>query len=64
MDVQSINEVEAEMARLATRIADLKARIAAGDKYWSILGSPESAAVKRASMDLTRSLAKLRRPMQ
>lgn len=62
MDVQSINEVEVEMARLATRIADLKALIGSGDRYWSICGSPETAAVKRSSMDLTRSLARLRRP--
>ena len=64
MDVESINEVEAEMARLATRITDLKALIATGDRYWSICGAPETAAVKRSSMDLTRSLAKLRRPKQ
>lgn len=53
MDVQSIDEVEAEMARLATRLADLKARIATGDRYWSLCGAPETAAVKRSSMDQT-----------
>jgi len=30
-------------------------------KYWGIIGCPESAAVKRSSMDLTRALAKLRK---
>lgn len=31
------------------------------DQYTSIRGSPETAAAKRASMDLTRALAKLRK---
>lgn len=34
-----------------------------GDFWWSEGGSVASAAVKRASMNLTRALAKMRKPV-
>lgn len=52
---------ELKNAQLDREIAELAAK-AEGDRYWTApdLG-PQRAAVRRASMDLTRSLAKMRK---
>jgi hypothetical protein len=47
---------------------DLEANIKSGEyvepKRWSVVGgTKQTAAIRRASMDLTRALAELRRPM-
>jgi len=59
MTLTTLVEVEAEMKRLRQRIAALK--LAVGPNHAYIPACSESAAVRRASMDLTRVLAKLRK---
>jgi hypothetical protein len=74
MRIQIIKEVEEDLRRLQARLADLKKTdsYARGSKTlkdsschenWKgyLWGCPETAAVRRASLDLTKSLAKLRR---
>lgn len=67
MDIKSINEAVTECKRFMGRVTDLKAEIdrreAQGEDNpeWHIFaGTAVSAAVKRASMDLSRALTKLR----
>jgi hypothetical protein len=62
MNDATLNEVLEEMNRLENRIADLQEKRKA-DNLAGLhgFGCPESGAVRRASMDLTRALAKLRR---
>ena len=56
-----IDAVEAARNRLQ---ADLTLTVDGCNRYDATHpGSPETAAVRRASMDLTRALANLRRPM-
>jgi ABC-type arginine transport system ATPase subunit len=63
MNKQTLLEAEAEAKRFLERLQAVKAT----DRYKSefskfdVGGSKESAAVKRASMDLSRALAKLRK---
>lgn len=55
---------EAEANNFLVRMQALRRRFHADEqfaKYISITGGPETAAVKRASLDLTRQLAKMRR---
>jgi hypothetical protein len=55
---------ERECERFLKVVDELRARFAKDEtfaKYIDITGGPETAAVRRASMDLTRQLAKLRR---
>lgn len=57
----AVDEVEKECYRVIYRIKDLQ-RLATTDQSedkW--YGSPETAAIRRASMDLTRALAKMRK---
>ena len=57
-------EARAEAQRFLKKLDDLEHLIKHDErqaKYWDIIGCPESAAVKRSSMDLTRALAKLRK---
>lgn len=58
-------EARAEAVRFLDRLTELELAIVDLNrvtmKHWGIIGCPESAAVKRASMDLTRALAKLRK---
>lgn len=70
MNIDRLNEVEAEMKRLQARIDELKA-IAKPSKHnpkqlvskrYGCSLPRESAAIKRASMDLTRALTRLRKP--
>ena len=64
MTPASIAEVEAEMTRLHKRIKALKLVLGPNPvKYLAAVPScPESGAVRRASLDLTRALARLRKP--
>ncbi len=60
MKAETLKAAEAEAKRFLARCAEY--RKAAGDRigYWD--HPRESGAVKRASMDLTRALADLRKP--
>ena len=62
-------QAAAEARRFLASVDALEARVAADDSllshngvWYSGLGLRESGAVKRASLDLTRALADLRRP--
>jgi uncharacterized protein YerC len=55
-----IERVRAEMDRLRERLDVLQMLHGKQETYGSIQGNPESGAVRRASMDLTRALARLR----
>jgi len=57
----AVNEVEQECRRVLDRIKSLKRSDPAlkSDDRW--YGSAETAALRRASMDLTKSLAKMRK---
>jgi hypothetical protein len=52
-----LREVEQEMARLTIRIIELREATNSCEYPWS---PKETGAVRRASLDLTRALAKLR----
>lgn len=61
---EKISKVHAEIERLGVAVKAHNARIANDEYYaksWYIVGSPETAAIKRASMDLSRALTDLRR---
>jgi hypothetical protein len=55
-----INEAEAEARRFLDRVKALKDAIG-NNQYAVEYGSKETGAVRRASMDLTRALAEMRR---
>ena len=61
MNRTTLNEAEEEAREFLRRVKALKANEYAMHRL-SITGSPESAAVRRLSMELTRALAKMRRP--
>lgn len=61
MDHEKLDAAVAEAKRFIARAKELKNRRKAGDLY-DFQGCRESGAVRRASMDLTRALADLRRP--
>lgn len=60
MDELKLKAVEIEIERLRKRIAELKKTPKSCDSGW--WGSKQTAAVRRASMDLTRALSNLRSP--
>jgi hypothetical protein len=60
MKDEKIAAAEAEAKRFLKRVKEYKERIKA-DKY-AIYGSREGGALKRSSLDLSRSLADMRRP--
>lgn len=61
MNVTTLNAAEAQAKEFLRRVKELRSNEYA--MHWlSITGSPESAAVRRQSMELTRALAKMRRP--
>lgn len=71
MTLKDLNRVRAEMERLLDRIIELEAaqevaveeeRREGGYVPKPLEGSAFSGAVKRASMDLSRALAELRKP--
>jgi hypothetical protein len=63
MNKEQVTEAELEVRRFLKRLEALKAtdEYKAESAKWGISGCTESGALKRASMDLTRSLAKLRK---
>jgi len=60
LTVSVLTEVRAETKRFLKRLDDLQRseKPPSGQDYW---GSARTGAVRRASMDLTRALANLRR---
>ena len=59
-----IEKAETEARRFLNRVAALRKRYADDEHmqaYFNIVGFKERAAVQRASMDLSRALAELRR---
>jgi hypothetical protein len=56
-----INEAEAEARRFLDRVKALKDSCG-NNEYAISYGNKETGAVRRASMDLTRALAEMRRP--
>jgi hypothetical protein len=63
MNKETIIEAENEVKRFLARLKELKEteEYKSESSKWSISGCTESGALRRASMDLTRSLAKLRK---
>jgi hypothetical protein len=59
MKLENIEAVEAEAIKLLERIADYKVAMEA--KYCYMMPK-ESGALRRQSMELTRALAKMRKP--
>lgn len=60
MKMDKVMTAEKEAKRFVARVQQLKARRAKADLY-DFQGCLESGAVRRASMDLTRALADLRK---
>ena len=55
--------VEAErFIKAANQVKWEKRPFTVGGGYWEEITHPEAAAAKRASLDLTRALAKMRKP--
>jgi hypothetical protein len=65
MDLEKVQEVEEETLRFLKRIREFKTKVmradAQGQRMIFITGCKETAALRRASLDLTRALAKMRR---
>lgn len=59
MDIHQIKLAKSEAERFLAKVQDLID--AKPDDMTMMLGSPETGAVRRASMDLTRQLAKMRK---
>ena len=65
MERHRIADAKSAAQRLIDAIDDLEAREESDDhfrRYLGICGFRETAAVRRASMDLTRALARMRKP--
>ena len=60
MNTEKILDVEIEMERVSKKIKDVKIRFASQGNS-TFYGCAETAALKRASMDLSRALTKLRK---
>ena len=60
MELLKLRDARAEARRFVIK-ADEAIKRLENDKYASIVGSPETAACRRASLDLTRALAELRK---
>ncbi len=58
MNIENINEVELELKRFQKKLKDLKIRIK--EDIYTLYGCREAAAIRRSSLDLTRSLSKMR----
>jgi hypothetical protein len=68
MIIDNIVAAKHEAKRFVRLVLELEANIKSGEyvepKRWSVVGgTKQTAAIRRASMDLTRALAELRRPM-
>ncbi len=61
MNANDILEAEQEAKRFLQRVGELRAAGALTNNPSYLYGSAASGAVRRASMDLTRSLAKMRK---
>ena len=64
MTLDELTQAEQEAVRFLNRIGALRERLATDEEmrqYFGIVGFKETAAVKRASMDLSRALVELRR---
>mgnify|MGYP003660252728 CR=1 FL=1 len=59
MDLETIKQARQELIRFGERLLAAEKSLKA-DPHASIIGSKETAACKRASMDLTLALARLR----
>jgi hypothetical protein len=67
MIIDNIMTAKHEAKRFVRLVMDLEADIKSGEygepKRWNIVGgTKQTAAIRRASMDLTRALTELRRP--
>ncbi len=64
MTKDKLKAAEAEAKRFLVKASELRKVMCAGDDVlWSWSYPKQSGAVRRASMDLTRALADLRRPL-
>lgn len=63
MNKETVVEAKAEVKRFLKRLEELEktANYKEGKDYTEVGYCPESAALKRSSMDLSKSLAKLRK---
>ncbi|KGM36109.1 hypothetical protein [Inquilinus limosus] len=62
MDFDTLDEAEAQAARFLEKTDQLREELRRNHgNTWPITGTKETGAVRRASMDLTRALADLRR---
>lgn len=59
MEPDQIEEAANEAARFLRRVEQWRRRHG-DDEYPPVVGTPETGAVRRASMDLTRALAAMR----
>jgi hypothetical protein len=65
MEYHNIEAAKKEAYRFILAVSELEERIrveTSSSDFMLMLGCKESAAVRRASMDLTRVLAKMRQP--
>jgi hypothetical protein len=61
MTIREIQQVETEMARVMGAIDAVRTRWKQKDNNLFVTGSPETGALRRASLDLSRALVALRR---
>lgn len=61
MNLKTMQKAKTEAKRFLKRISDLENRMAE-DNCAFLYGCAETSAVRRASMELTRALANMRRP--
>lgn len=63
MKLENIEAVEAEAIKLLERIADYKVALQKLEQErWAFTAPKERGALRRQSMELTRALAKMRKP--
>ena len=65
MNIKKLRKAETAARAFLRAVDDIDTRAESDDHFWRMLGITgfrETAAVRRASMDLTRALADLRRP--
>lgn len=60
MDEPKLTVAELAARRFLARADDMRVKLKDDEHAW--MGCPESGALRRASMDLTRALAVLRKP--
>lgn len=63
MNIKTMNEAKKEATRFLHKVAEVEAKMKElGEHSQTVFyGSKETGALRRASLDLTRALAKLRR---